>query len=78
MSHNPTPKRLSPFCQDLCSKKILVSSGLPLDDADVLDRSNHCWCARTMTVLGPDRELAHPEDCRKGRNCFQSPFESLL
>lgn len=69
---------ISPYCQDLCSKKILVSVGLPLVDGDVLDRSQHCWCSRTMTVLGPDREPAHPEDCLQARDCFRSPLKSLL
>ena len=69
---------LSPFCRDLCSKKILVSEGLPRTDSDVLDASNHCWCNRTMTILGPDREPAHPEDCRDQRECFQSHYPSLL
>ena len=77
MNETRTP-RLSPFCQDLCSKKILTRPGLPLTDEDVLDASNHCWCKQTQTQLGPDREPAHPEDCRRGRSCFQSPFEDLL
>ena len=29
-------------------------------------------------ILGPDREVAEPESCRKGRSCFDSPFASLL
>ena len=78
MSEKQPSRELSPFCKELCSKKILVSGKLPLLAEDVLDRSNHCWCSQTMTILGPDREPAHPEDCRKERACFQSPFESLL
>jgi hypothetical protein len=70
--------RVSPFCTALSSKKIMVAEGAPLVDEDVLDRSCHCWCAVTTQVLGPDRELASPADCRKGRACFRSPFEPLL
>ena len=77
MSNSDRPA-VSPYCQDLCSKKILVTGALPLVDSDVLDQSNHCWCNRTMTELGPDREPVHPEDCRQSRTCFRSPFESLL
>ncbi len=77
-TNQPSRPAVSPFCQDLCSKKILVTPGSPMTDADVLDRSNHCWCSQTMTILGPDREPAHPGDCRQGRECFRSPFESLL
>ena len=73
-----TPLRLSPYCQELCSKKIMLREGLPLTDADVLDASAAVWCSLTQQVLGPDRKDAHPEDCRKGRACFRSPFAELL
>ena len=72
------PIELSPFCASLCSKKVLLSRGLPMTEADVLDGSNWIWCARTHQILGPDREVASAGSCRKGRGCFHSPFEPLL
>ncbi|MCB9898382.1 MAG: hypothetical protein H6825_10295 [Planctomycetes bacterium] len=70
--------RVSPFCVQLGSKKILGLSGRPLTKSDVLDGSNWCWCSRTGQILGPDREPAHPDDCVKGRACFESPWSELL
>ena len=70
--------RVSPFCIHLTSKKTTMGEGLPMSNEDVLDASRYCWCEKTLQVLGPDREVARPEDCRKGRNCFESPFESML
>ena len=81
MSENdskPVPTGPSPYCSALESKKTLVSEGLPQVPGDVLDASGHCWCAETQQVLGPDRRLAGPETCVKGRACFHSPFESIL
>jgi len=77
----PTPDaapRVSPFCAFLRSKKILLSAEPPRSAADVLDASNHCWCGKNQKLRGPDREIASPELCQKGRECFESPFEALL
>ncbi len=70
--------RVSPYCSALSSKKILGLQGLPMSDSDVLDASNWCWCRKTAQILGPDRQPAHPQDCRRGRGCFDSPFAALL
>lgn len=71
--------RVSPFCQHLTSKKKVMSQEPPLTAADVLDASNHCWCARTQTVVGPDRFLCHPDECGSPeRGCFESPLKNLL
>lgn len=29
------------------------------------------WCLKTMRPDGPDLELAEPETCRAGRECFE-------
>jgi hypothetical protein len=31
-----------------------------------------CWCAQTVTVLGPDDVLCSPEMCHPGRTCFEA------
>ncbi len=70
--------KVSPYCSSLRSKKLLAASVPAMTDEDVLDRSMWCWCGETEQILGPDRKASHPEDCRKGRACFGSPFEPLL
>ena len=77
---NSAPKRtgLSPFCRHLTSKKMILAAEPPLEASDVLDASQHCWCAKTQTVLGPDRFACHPEDCEdRERDCFESRFGDL-
>lgn len=66
------PLALSPFCTQIQSKKLYFLGRPPLTERDVLDASQHCWCRRTMQVLGPDGEIVHPDDCRAGRPCFES------
>ena len=72
------PEELHPYCADLTSKKVLCREGLPRTEQDVLDGSNHCWCARTSQVLGPDRKPVSPAACQRGRACFKSALESML
>jgi hypothetical protein len=69
--------RVSPFCMHLLSKNIVKRARPMLVDEDVLDASNHCWCAGTGQILGPDRFVAHPHECRRGRACFESPLSDL-
>ena len=75
---NTSQPRVSPFCSALSSKKVMVEGSMPMTPEDVLDASNHCWCEETQQILGPDREVASPAACRKGRSCFRSAFQSML
>lgn len=74
MTHAALPEglELPPYCADIQSKKLLLSSVVPRVEEDILDASRSCWCRRTMRALGPDREPVAPEDCRAGRACFRS------
>lgn len=65
------------LCADLNSKKLMVTGGLARSSEDVLDRSQHCWCERTCKQLGPDGQLAWPEDCTAERTCYRSPYAGL-
>ncbi len=76
--HSGARPTVSPFCQHLSSKKLMIAEDPPMVDRDVLDASQHCWCGVTYKVLGPDGSQCHPEDCRKGRDCFESPLAELL
>jgi hypothetical protein len=62
---------LFPYCLELRSKKLAFSRTPPRSEDDILDASNHCWCATTKQALGPDNELVRPEDCRSGRECYR-------
>lgn len=64
--------KLSPFCVHLTSKRSAFALRPARTEAELLDGSQACWCARTMTALGPDRETVDPDDCREGRGCFES------
>jgi len=68
--HTSLPR--SPFCSHLRSKRYYFLDAPALEEADLLDGSAHCWCARTATTLGPDRETVDPEDCRRDRDCFEA------
>jgi hypothetical protein len=56
----------------LQSKKAYFLAGPPMAEDELLDGSGHCWCRKTMGVLGPDGEMAQPSDCRAGRACFET------
>jgi len=68
---NESRLELSPYCAHLRSKKSRFLASPPRTEGDILDASRHCWCERTMQLLGPDRALVDPDDCRRGRSCFE-------
>jgi hypothetical protein len=35
---------------------------------------SHYWCALTQRLLGPDGQVATPEQCNPGRGCFKEGF----
>jgi hypothetical protein len=72
--HSAPPPGAPLLCRDLRSKKLLLTSRPARDSSDVFDAANCCWCARTQTLLGPDRDPSHPDDCRPGRPCYRSPL----
>jgi hypothetical protein len=69
---DPRPAPASPFCVHLLSKKSYFLRRPPAEEADLLDASGHCWCRKTMLVLGPDGRPVEPAECRPGRPCFES------
>jgi hypothetical protein len=55
----------------------LRSRGYYLAEPDELEPfefspESSCWCAYTVTVLGPDDSLCSPERCQPGRACFEA------
>jgi hypothetical protein len=65
----------SPFCRELRSKKYFTLSSIPVMEEDMLGPDNHCWCRRTMQVVGPDGAQARPNKCRSDRGCYQSEWQ---
>lgn len=72
---NERNESLFPICAELRTKKYYLLGRPPRSSAEVLDASNDCWCARTDDRLGPDKDPVHPDDCRRGRSCFQALLE---
>jgi hypothetical protein len=72
----PADFRRSPICADLRSKRYFFLQAPPMESSDVLDASNDCWCERSHDRVGPDKDLVHPDDCRAGRACFRSLYET--
>ena len=66
------PAGTSPYCIHLRSKKSYFLRRPPMEEADLVDGSGHCWCLKTMLVRGPDGAPVEPSDCRSGRLCFES------
>lgn len=64
----------SPFCRELRSKKYYFRQGMPIEEAHILDPSNHCWCRLTMQAIGPDGGLVKPKHCTGERTCYRSLF----
>ena len=62
---------ISPFCKHLTAKKSYFSELPPRTEEELVDGSNHCWCAKTQLALGPDRDVVGPQDCCEGRTCFE-------
>ncbi len=63
--------RISPFCAQLCSKKLIFQKRPPQSCDEILDASCHTWCGLTQEALGPDNEATDPEDCNASRACFE-------
>jgi len=71
----PTEVPQSPLCRDLRSKKYFFLETMPMAASDILGPDNHCWCRRTMQVMGPDGKRVHPTSCGGDRACYTSQFE---
>ena len=65
----------SPICAELRSKKYYSLESIPLEPADMLDLSGHCWCHLTHQPVGPDGGFVHPIKCTSNRECYRSAFD---
>jgi hypothetical protein len=60
-----------PVCKCLRSKGFYLAEPEKVEHFEFSPESS-CWCARTVTVLGPDDILCSPETCQPGRACFEA------
>lgn len=57
-------------CRFLQSKGLFVNAGLKPGE-EATGEGNY-WCAKTQTVMGPDRQLCDPEYCLDpSRTCHE-------
>ncbi|MBI4612936.1 MAG: hypothetical protein HY720_04940 [Planctomycetes bacterium] len=71
----PVPiRKTTPCCTHLlCKKKFAGEKHRALAPRDPMDDhlDHYYWCARTMDVLGPDKEIASESACDPSRECFE-------
>lgn len=57
-------------CRLLRCKEMFIDTG---DTFDIRNTgSGIYWCSHTQTCLGPDGQVAEPDNCKAGRGCFES------
>lgn len=56
-------------CRELRTRMYYVM-GHDHEDLRVAAPNAQYWCARTMTVLGPDDVYCSPGNCQSHRGCF--------
>ncbi len=59
-----------PVCKRLRSRGFYNAEPDEMDHFAFSPESS-CWCAQTVTVLGPDDVLCSIEMCQPGRSCFE-------
>jgi hypothetical protein len=59
-----------PVCKRLRSRAFYLARPEGADHFEFSPESS-CWCAHTVTILGPDDTLCSPEMCQPGRPCFE-------
>ena len=60
------PKR----CQALYSKGLFINAGCK--PGEEITGDGNFWCAKTQTIMGPDRQLCGGEYCLdEGRGCYE-------
>jgi len=60
-----------PVCKRLRSRGFYHAEPEEMEHFDFSSESS-CWCARTVTILGPDDILCSLEMCQPGRACFEA------
>jgi hypothetical protein len=58
------------YCHRLRCKEMFIDTGEPFDLKD--SGSGIYWCSHTQNCLGPDGQIAHVEECKPGRACYET------
>ena len=58
------------YCRRLRCKEMFIDTKELFDIAST--GSGIHWCGETQQVLGPDGQVAEPENCKTGRGCFEA------
>ena len=67
---HPEPVDVPP-CMFLRSKAIYVTGDPdPKDPSELGSTRFHCWCNKTLHVLGPDDGLVDRSECTPNRSCY--------
>jgi len=61
----------APVCKRLRSRGFYAAEPEEVEYFEFSPESA-CWCARTVTVLGPDDVLCSLDMCQPGRTCFET------
>ena len=57
-------------CQHLLSKGLYINHGLPKDEEATGD--GNFWCAWTLTIFGPDKQICDGTTCcDPARSCYE-------
>jgi hypothetical protein len=69
MITNQQSQTQNAVCRFLRCKEMFIDTGEPFDIRNT--GSGLYWCAHTQTVIGPDGQVAEPDNCVAGRSCHQ-------
>lgn len=57
-------------CQCLYSKGLFINAGIK--PGEEVTGDGNFWCAKTQTIMGPDRQLCGAEYClNSARSCYE-------
>jgi hypothetical protein len=58
-------------CKRLRSRAFYLAEPEEVEHFEFSPESS-CWCARTVTILGPDDTLCSLDMCQPGRDCYEA------
>jgi hypothetical protein len=61
----------TPVCKRLRSRAFYLAEPEETEHFEFSPESS-CWCARTVTILGPDDTLCSLVMCQPGRECYEA------
>jgi hypothetical protein len=63
----------APVCCHMRSKGMYIHGTAELVETGMPGTGDgYCWCLKTMHVFGPDNTVVNREECRPGRQCYET------